>query len=376
MQNPVVLIVGEGGRTVEALDTQLQQGGLRVQRTADCGGAFEAFMTSMDDDGHPAVEAVVLDVERAGFGTQEFRAMLRQEHPTISLLDLPPDSATSQEVGVLARALLGGLLGKPAMGDPGNLPSAPSSAASSAPAHAGEEFGEPPPPTYAFEDFNSRSPKMRALFDLIPRIARTGSAILVRGETGTGKELVAAAIHRQSRRRDGEFFTVNCGAMTESLLESELFGHERGAFTGAVRTKKGYFELASGGTLFLDELGTISTAMQVRLLRVLETMEVRRVGGEKAHKVDVRIVAATNESLEEAVREGTFRKDLYYRLNVVTVRIPPLRDRPEDIPLLAQLFVEKFSSSRGAAISPASRLMPRQPSRSTRGRGTYASSST
>jgi DNA-binding NtrC family response regulator len=186
---------------------------------------------------------------------------------------------------------------------------------------------------------------MLELFDLIPRFAQTDSPVLIVGETGTGKELVAAAIHRQSRRSHGEFFTINCGALTETLLESELFGHEQGAFTGAIRTKKGYFELASGGTLFLDELGTVSPAMQVKLLRVLQQMEIRRVGGTELKKVDVRIVAATNASLEDAVAEGTFREDLYYRLNVVQVSIPPLRDRQEDIPLLAEVFRGTFAQA-------------------------------
>ena len=210
-----------------------------------------------------------------------------------------------------------------------------------------EELFETPLHGFKFEDLTSRNPRMIELFKMIPRVAKTGSPVLIVGETGTGKELVAAAIHRHSRRHDSEFFTLNCGALTDTLLESELFGHERGAFTGAHRSKKGYFELASGGSLFLDELGTISSAMQVKLLRVLERMEVRPVGGAGLVKVDVRIIAATNATLEDEVAAGTFREDLYYRLNVVQIQLPPLRERPEDVPLLGEIFRHKFAADQG-----------------------------
>jgi transcriptional regulator with PAS, ATPase and Fis domain len=200
---------------------------------------------------------------------------------------------------------------------------------------------------------------MLELFDLIPRIARTDSPVLVHGETGTGKDLVASAIHRQSRRREGPFFTVNCGALSENLLESELFGHEKGSFTGAHRRKEGCFELAHRGTLFLDELGTISAGMQVKLLRVLERMEVRRVGGSELVKVDVRVVAATNARLEDAVAAGTFREDLYYRINVVQLTVPPLRDRPEDVPILADLFRARCAAKQGRAVTGFDRAAAR-----------------
>jgi DNA-binding NtrC family response regulator len=231
-----------------------------------------------------------------------------------------------------------------AAASPGAPPGAPDDAEVSAPGSDAIVEG------YKFEDLTSRNPRMLELFELIPRVARTDSPVLIHGETGTGKELVAAAIHRQSRRKSGPFFTVNCGALTETLLESELFGHEKGAFTGAYRRKEGYFELANRGTLFLDELGTISPAMQVKLLRVLERMEVRRVGGADLVKVDVRIVAATNARLEDAVAAGTFREDLYYRVNVVQLALPPLRERPEDVPILANLFRAKCAEKQGRDV--------------------------
>jgi DNA-binding NtrC family response regulator len=200
---------------------------------------------------------------------------------------------------------------------------------------------------YGFKHLLSRSPAMLHVFDQIRAVAPTDATVLVLGETGTGKELVARAIHDGSRRRDKPYLSVNCGAFAEGLLESELFGHERGSFTGAVGRREGVFEMADGGTLFLDELGETSLSTQVNLLRVLEDMAFRRVGGEKLVQVDVRIVAATNVDLEEAVADGRFREDLYYRLNVFPILLPPLRDRKEDIPLLLRHFLDSAAREYG-----------------------------
>ena len=194
------------------------------------------------------------------------------------------------------------------------------------------------------------SPRMRAVYELIRRVAATDSTVLIQGESGTGKELVARAIHNSSSRADGPFVAVNCAAITETLLESELFGHEKGAFTGAVAQKKGRVELANGGTLFLDEIGEFAVALQAKLLRVLQEREVERVGGTRPMKIDVRFVAATNRGLLQAVEAGTFRRDLYHRLNVVSITLPALRERAEDIPLLADYFVAK--ASRKCRIRP------------------------
>ena len=182
---------------------------------------------------------------------------------------------------------------------------------------------------------------MKMVYNVIERIASSDVTILVRGETGTGKELVAAAIHKRSKRKDGAFIKLNCAAITDTLLESELFGHEKGAFTDAKETRKGRFELADGGTLFLDEIGDISASAQVKLLRVLQEREFERVGGSKTIKVNVRLVAATNRDLEGMVKEGKFREDLYYRLNVIPIDLPPLRQRGDDIKLLVNFFLEK-----------------------------------
>jgi Nif-specific regulatory protein len=202
------------------------------------------------------------------------------------------------------------------------------------------------------------SPRMRAVYELIRRVAATDSTVLIQGESGTGKELVARAIHNSSSRTDGPFVAVNCAAITETLLESELFGHEKGAFTGAVAQKKGKVELANGGTLFLDEIGEFAIALQAKLLRVLQEREFERVGGTRPMKIDVRFVAATNRGLLQAVEAGTFRRDLYHRLNVVSMTLPALRERAEDISLLADYFVAKASRKcrmRPKPISPEAR---------------------
>ncbi len=196
---------------------------------------------------------------------------------------------------------------------------------------------------YTFNNIVGRSSRMRAIFSLIDRIARTNSTVLIHGESGTGKELIARAIHFRSARAPHRFLSLNCGALPEPLLESELFGHERGAFTGAVREKKGLFQEADKGTLFLDEIGEMTPGMQVKLLRALQEKQVRKVGGNREETVDVRIIAATNEDLLEKIAHGEFREDLYYRINVIPIHLPPLRQRREDIPLLVDFFVDKYS---------------------------------
>lgn len=192
--------------------------------------------------------------------------------------------------------------------------------------------------------------KMVELFTLVQRAAGSKATVLIRGESGSGKELVARALHAQSPRAGKSFVAVNCAALSETLLESELFGHEKNAFTGAASQKPGRFEMANGGTLFLDEIGEIPPAVQVKLLRVLQEREYERVGGTKSVRVDVRLVAATNKDLERAVKEGDFREDLYYRLQVIQLSVPPLRERPEDIPPLVEHFLHKYNRENGRKI--------------------------
>jgi Nif-specific regulatory protein len=195
---------------------------------------------------------------------------------------------------------------------------------------------------HKFENIIGQSKKMQEIFSILETVAPSNATILVRGETGTGKELIATAIHNLSERKNAAFIKLNCAAISETLLESELFGHEKGAFTDAKEMRKGRFELANGGTLFLDEIGDVSSALQVKLLRILQEQEFERVGGTKTIKTDVRLVAATNRNLEEMVKNGEFREDLFYRLNVIPINLPPLRERYEDVKLLIENYLKKF----------------------------------
>jgi Nif-specific regulatory protein len=204
---------------------------------------------------------------------------------------------------------------------------------------------------YSLDNVIGRSKRMQEVFAEVHQASPGKSTVLLRGESGTGKEVIARSIHYLSPRKDAPFIKVNCAALSETLLESELFGHEKGSFTGATQERKGRFEMAQGGTLFLDELGEISASFQTKLLRVLQEREFERVGGNKSIKVDVRLIAATNRNMEEDVAKGTFRADLYYRVNVVSIFLPPLRERRDDIPLLVEHFLDKFNKDNGRKLS-------------------------
>src|ERR1700726_1300261 len=204
---------------------------------------------------------------------------------------------------------------------------------------------------YKYDNIVAQSAKMQAVLALVERVAPTNSTVLLGGESGVGKDLIARAIHEHSQRASGPFIKINSTAIPENLLESELFGYEKGAFSGAAGTKQGKFELADKGTLFLDEIGDVPAAIQVKLLRVLQDREFERLGGTKTHKVDVRLVAATNRDLRAALEEGTFREDLYYRLNVVAIDIPPLREHKEDVSALANYFLERYAKESAKSIT-------------------------
>jgi len=206
--------------------------------------------------------------------------------------------------------------------------------------------------TKGSDEFVTRNRDMLSQLDLATRVSDSTMSVLIEGESGTGKELVAQQIHRGSSRGEKPFVKVNCAAIPEQLLESELFGHVRGAFTGAVKDRQGRFEIADGGTIFLDEVAEITSSTQVKLLRVLQSKEFERVGESTPRKVDVRVIAATNRNLDEALKEGTFRQDLFYRLNAIRIKLLPLRERPEDIPILIQHFLNKFSEGRTFNVSP------------------------
>ena len=208
--------------------------------------------------------------------------------------------------------------------------------------------------TESYGDLIGQTPGIKKIMELIAKTAPTDSTILITGESGTGKEIAAKAIHKLSKRKNGPFIALNCGAIPENLLESELFGHERGAFTGALDRRVGKFELADGGTIFLDEIGTMSANMQSKLLRVLEDHKIERVGGGSPIEVDVRVLAATNIDFPKHIREGKFREDLYYRLNVIPIQMPSLKDRKDDVPLFAAYFIEKFNKELGKKVAGVS----------------------
>jgi len=203
---------------------------------------------------------------------------------------------------------------------------------------------------YRFENIVGKSKEMMDVFSLVFKVAPTDSTVLITGESGTGKELIARAMHENSRRKNRTFVTINCGALPENIQESELFGHVRGSFTGAIKDKRGLFQEANGGTLFLDEVGEMSLATQVKVLRFLQNGEIRRVGDNEPIFVDVRLIAATNQDLENGIKEGTFREDLFYRLNVIPIKMPPLRRRRDDIPLLISYFIDKYSEKSGKKV--------------------------
>ncbi len=262
----------------------------------------------------------------------------------------------SERLGVLD--VVAGLIGKALRGEAGNADGVvvDERAAASRSAAASQ---------FEYANMIGDSAVMRQIYEQVSQVARTNATALLRGESGTGKELVARAIHQNSPRANQPFIKVNCAALPESLFESELFGHERGAFTGAHARKKGRFELAQGGTLFLDEIGELPLTTQAKLLRVLQFREFERLGGTETLHTDVRIVAATNVDFERAVASGTFREDLYYRINIFTITLPPLRDRPADIPALAEYFMRKFGAEHSRKIgrisSAAMNLLCRQP---------------
>jgi two-component system response regulator PilR (NtrC family) len=207
---------------------------------------------------------------------------------------------------------------------------------------------------YKFWNLIGKSPKMQRVYELVEKVSQTKANVLITGESGTGKELVAKAVHYNSARKDQSFVTLNCGAIPENLLESELFGHMKGSFTGAIANKRGLLEMAEGGTLFMDEIGELPLPLQVKLLRVIQEREFKRVGGTDDIKVDVRIISASNQDLQRKVAQAGFREDLFYRLNVIQIKLPPLRERKEDIPLLTNHFIRKYSADTGKKIEEIS----------------------
>jgi len=324
-----ILVVDDDPSLLRLLDIRLQAAGYSVETAASGAAALSCMERAVPD-------AVITDLKMDGMDGLDLLRALQQRHPGLPVLLLTahgtiPDAVTATQRGAVA------FLTKPV--DREELLQELERALGVA-AHTG-----------AAEDWRSeivtRSPRMEELLEQARRVAATGTSVLIRGDSGTGKELLARAIHRASPRRDGPFIAINCGAMPEGLLESELMGHERGAFTGAQQANTGLIRSADGGTLLLDEIGDMPLALQVKLLRVLQERRVRPVGGTRDFAVDVRILSATHRDLGDAIAAGSFREDLFYRLNVIDLRIPPLCERPEDIPLLVYRRLQALAQRDG-----------------------------
>jgi len=294
-------------------------------------------------------DVILLDIKMPGMDGMELQQRIREIEPSATIIFITAHASVDTAVQALKNGAFD-YVTKPI--DPDHLSHLVANALkqralSNENLQLKERFTE----FFKGDEIIGDSPQMKKVFDLIQTVAATDTTVMIRGESGSGKELIARAIHSNSQRKYFPIVTVNCGALAEGILESELFGHERGAFTGAQYRRKGKIELSDGGTLFLDEVGNIDMKTQMDLLRVLETKQFTRVGGNDIIKVDFRIICATNKDIEKAITDGSFREDLYYRLNVFTIVVPPIRERKTDIPILANYFMRKYAQTMGRAIT-------------------------
>ena len=336
-----ILIVDDDPGHLTSLRTVIGSWGYAVETAQDGGEAVDRVQEA-------PVDLVLMDVRMTAMSGIEALERIKTYNPAIPIIIMTAYSSVQSAVEALKAGAYDYLI-KPLDFDVLEL------SIERACEHAGlkaenEDLRARLDDRFERPDIIGQSPAMRALMDMLAMVAPSDATVLIAGESGTGKELIAKSLHANSPRRDNPLVTVNCAALTESLLESELFGHEKGAFTGADRRREGRFMQAHGGTIFLDEVGEMSPRMQAKLLRVLQEKEIQRVGSEESLEVDVRVVAATNRDLEEDVRDGRFREDLFYRLNVMNLTVPPLRERREDIPLLAQHFLEKYARRNRKAV--------------------------
>jgi DNA-binding NtrC family response regulator len=335
MHGANILVVDDEVNIRGALVTLLQKKGHDVRGVGTGEEALEHLASA-------AAELVITDLKMPGMGGMEFLRRLKDKWPDTEVVVMTAYGSIDTAVEAM-RSGAYDYLTKPI--DRERFPIVVDKALERhALAHENKQLRDRLDVRTRFDQMVGESEPLQHVYDLVDMVADSAVTVLLTGESGTGKELVARAIHHKSTMANGPFVTLNCGALPENLFESELFGYERGAFTGAMMTKVGRFELADGGTLLLDEVGELSLKSQVDFLRVLETKEFRRLGGTKLITVDTRIIAATNRNLEEAVKQGDFREDLYYRLNVVPIRLPPLRERGDDIPLLAERFLSEFTA--------------------------------
>ncbi len=338
-----VLVVDDDSVVLKAVTQILQREGHPVVAIDD---AVEGLTAAKD----PSIDVVVLDIKMPNLSGMDLLRGIKAERPDVEVIMMTA-FATVETAVEAVKAGAYDYLTKPFE----NIDEVSLTVAKAAERKALKDrtraLEEALTARSQFEDLIGQSSQMRSVFKLVETVSHSTATVLIQGESGTGKELVAKAIHYRSARRDKPFVAVNCSALTETLLESELFGHVKGSFTGATGNKKGLFEAADGGTIFLDEIGDVPPATQVRLLRVLQEGEVKRVGANEPVKVDVRVIAATHVDLSRAKEQGKFREDLFYRLNVITIDLPPLRDRPEDVPLLAHHFLKLYATKSGKAVT-------------------------
>ncbi len=339
-----VLVVDDEKNIREGLGKALELDGHKVLLAADGKRALEIINTN-------DVDLVIADLKMPGLSGQELLKQVTSAYPTVPVIILTGHGTIETAVDAMRDGAFD-FLTKPVNLDRLSLlvKRALSNRKLVLEHRALKEEVAQIEQKQKFAKIIGKSPQMKKVLDVIEQVAPTRASVLITGESGVGKELVADAIHNLSDRKDRPFVKVHCAALTETLLESELFGHEKGSFTGAVATKRGRFELANSGSIFLDEIGEVNQAVQIKILRVLQEKKFERVGGEETLEVDVRIVSATNRDLKKEIQEGRFREDLFYRLNVVNVNVPPLRERKEDIALLAAAFLKEFSEENGKEI--------------------------
>jgi len=339
-----VLVVDDEKNIREGLGKALELDGHKILLAADGKKALEIVNTN-------EVDLVIADLKMPGLSGQELLKQVTSAYPTVPVIILTGHGTIETAVEAMRDGAFD-FLTKPVNLDRLSLlvKRALSNRKLVLEHRALKDEVAKIEQKQKFSKIIGKSPQMKKVLDIIEQVAPTRASVLITGDSGVGKELVADAIHNLSDRKDRPFVKVHCAALTETLLESELFGHEKGSFTGAVATKRGRFELANSGSIFLDEIGEINQAVQIKILRVLQEKKFERVGGEETLEVDVRIISATNRDLKKEIQEGRFREDLFYRLNVVNVNVPPLRERKEDIALLAAAFLKEFSEENGKEI--------------------------
>ena len=341
MKKGKIVIVDDELSMVEFLSNMLIQDGYQVESTTDGKQAIDLVRANSPD-------IVISDIKMSPLNGLQILKQVKQINPEINVIMITAFGSIEGAVGAVKDGAYD-YITKPFKIE--NIRSVIKRALSTRRLITRDESIQAElKEKYGFSNIIGRSEKMREIYGVIKKLSKSSSTVLIYGESGTGKELVARAIHFNSIRSNKPFVSVNCGALPESLLESELFGHEKGSFTGAISTKEGLFETANHGSFFLDEIGETTTPIQVKLLRVLQEREIKRVGGIKNISVDVRVIAATSKDLKEEIKQKNFREDLYYRLNVIPLYLPPLRERREDIPLLANHFLSKYVKNQNSSV--------------------------